>query len=57
MDSINVLQYIIWADARGVIDKEDVIHVSGVKGQDPGIHEVFDGGFLEMLQEYLSHGA
>jgi len=57
VDSINVLQYIIWADARGVIDKEDVIHVSGVKGQDPGIHEVFDGGFLEMLQEYLSHGA
>jgi len=57
VDSINVLQYVILAGARGVIDKDDVIHVSGVKGQDPGVDEVFDGGFLEMLQEYLGHGA
>ena len=32
MDSINVLQNVIWVGARGVIDEEDVIHVPGVKG-------------------------
>ena len=57
MDSINVLQYIIRTGVHGVIDKEDVMHVYGVKGQDPGIDDVFDGGFLEMLQEYLGHSA
>ena len=29
MDSINVLQNVIWVGARGVIDEEDVIHVPG----------------------------
>ena len=32
MDSINVLQNVIWVGARGVINEEDVIHVPGVKG-------------------------
>ena len=33
----------------GVIDKEDVIHVPGVKGQDLGVNEVFDGGIFKLL--------
>jgi len=32
VDSIIVLQNVIWVSACGVIDKEDIIHTPGVKG-------------------------
>jgi len=49
VDCVKILQNIIWVAAYGVVNEEYVIYVSGVKGQDFGVHEVFDGGFFKML--------
>jgi len=46
---VNVLQYAVRADVCRVVNKEYVIHVSGVEGQCLGINEVFDVGFFKVL--------
>ena len=46
MDCVNVLQYTIWSDACGVVNKEYIVHISGVKGQCLGINEVFYVGLV-----------
>jgi hypothetical protein len=49
VDSVNVLQYVIRDGARGVVDKQHIIHVPGVKGQDLGVNEVLNDEFLKVL--------
>jgi hypothetical protein len=49
VNCVDVLQYVVWVCACGVVDKEYVIHVSSVQGQDLGVSKVFDDGFFKML--------
>jgi hypothetical protein len=46
MDSFDVMQNIIWVGACGVVNREYIGYISGVKGQDPGVDKMFDNGFL-----------
>jgi hypothetical protein len=46
MYSVDVMQNIIWVGACGVVNGEYISYIYGVKGQDPGVDEMFDNGFL-----------
>jgi hypothetical protein len=46
MESVDVMQNIIWVGACGVVNEEYIGYISVVKGQDPGVVEMFDNGFL-----------
>jgi len=49
VDCINILQYVVQVCACGVVNKEYIIYIPGVKGQDLGVEEGFDDGFFKML--------
>jgi hypothetical protein len=49
VDCVNILQYVTWFGACGVVNKEHIIYISRVEMQDFGVDEVFDDGSFRML--------
>jgi hypothetical protein len=40
------MQNVIRVGTCGIVNREYISYISGAKGQDPGVDEMFDNGFL-----------